>query len=239
MSSHLDLDILDSLDSLDNIDILLASGSPRRRELLKELGWKFRVAVPQVDESPLPGESPDKLCLRLAATKAQAVAKTNAAAAMNEKLMNENLMLMNENLMNENLLIIAADTVVVVDGDVLGKPRNEEESLKMIERLQGRTHEVLTGLGVRWKGRATSALERTWVCFRPLNEAAMRAYVKTGEGLDKAGAYAIQGKGALLVSSIEGDYFNVVGLPLCRLAAMLEALGLDLPRLWRMGRRCF
>jgi septum formation protein len=207
-----------------NLDILLASGSPRRRELLKDLGWKFRVAVPQVDESSFPGESPEELCLRLAASKAEAAA--------------ENVATTNMNAMNKNLLIIAADTIVVVNGDVLGKPGNEEESLKMIERLQGRAHEVLTGVGVRWKERAMSALERTWVRFRPLDEAAMRAYVNTGEGLDKAGAYAIQGKGALLVSSIEGDYFNVVGLPLCRLAAMLEAMGLDLPRLWG-ERGCF
>jgi septum formation protein len=200
-----------------NLNILLASGSPRRRELLKELGWKFHVAAPHVDESPLPRESPESLCLRLAAAKAEAAAETEAEAA-------------------ENLLIIAADTIVVVDGDVLGKPENAEESLSMIERLQGRTHEVLTGVGVRWKGRAMTALERTRVHFRPLDEAAMRAYVKTGEGLDKAGAYAIQGKGALLVSSVEGDYFNVVGLPLCRLAAMLEAMGLDLPRLWGVER---
>ncbi|MDR2137838.1 MAG: Maf family protein [Synergistaceae bacterium] len=216
------------MDAQGNIDVLLASGSPRRRELLKDLGWssRVRVAVPRVDESPLPGELPEELCLRLAAAKAEAVAENDANTG-------------------DNLLIIAADTVVVVDGDVLGKPRDRDESLKMIARLQGRTHEVLTGVAVRWKerkerkgqnGRAVSGLERTRVCFRPLDEAAMRAYVETGEGLDKAGAYAIQGKGALLVSSIEGDYFNVVGLPLCRLAAMLETMGLDLPRLWMMGR---
>ena len=191
-------------------DIVLASGSPRRRELLKGLGWKFRVVVPRVDESSLSGETPEELCSRLASAKADAIADNE----------------------NENTLVVAADTIVVADGDVLGKPADKNESLKMLTRLQGRAHEVLTGVGVRWKGRALNGVERTLVRFRPLGEAALLAYVSAGEGMDKAGAYAIQDKGSLIVSSIEGDYFNVVGLPLCRLSAMLEELGFDLSEQW-------
>ena len=195
------------------VEVILASGSPRRRELLSALGWKFRVAVPCVDESPLPCEPPEALCARLAEAKAASVRTAEA----------------------ENVLIVAADTIVTVDGVTLGKPADGEDSLRMIRLLQGRTHEVMTGVAASWNGRALRGLERTWVTFRPLDDEAARAYVETGEGMDKAGAYAIQGKGALLVSSIEGDYFNVVGLPLCRLGAMIEELGLSLPRQWGIG----
>ncbi|MDR1979378.1 MAG: Maf family protein [Synergistaceae bacterium] len=193
---------------MGDLEIILASGSPRRRELLKGLGWNFQVLVPEIDESPRAGELPKELCVRLAATKAHAADS------------------------DENSLVVAADTIVVVDGDVLGKPVNEDESLRMIRRLQGRVHEVLTGVGIRWKKRMSTGLERTRVRFRPLDDAAARAYVETGEGRDKAGAYAIQGRGSLLVSSIEGDYFNVVGLPLCRLGTMIEEMGLNLPCQW-------
>ena len=191
------------------IDVVLASSSPRRRELLAALGWSFRAVAPQIDETPRPGEAPEALCVRLAGMKADFVA-----------------------IREGNALVIAADTVVAVNGDVLGKPRDKDESLRMILSLQGRTHQVLTGLSLRWRGRALDAAERTRVTFRPLDEAAARAYAVTGEGMDKAGAYAIQGKGSLLISSIEGDYFNVVGLPLCKLGAMAGELGLSLPSLW-------
>ncbi|MDR1376922.1 MAG: Maf family protein [Synergistaceae bacterium] len=193
---------------MKDLDIVLASGSPRRRDLLEGLGWKFRILTPEIDENPRAGESPEELCLRLAAAKAQSVD------------------------CDETSLIVAADTIVVVDGDVLGKPADEDESLRMIRRLQGRVHEVLTGMGIRWKKRVSTGLERTRVYFRSLDERALRAYAETGEGMDKAGAYAIQGRGSLLVSSIEGDYFNVVGLPLCRLGSMLEEMDLTLPCQW-------
>ena len=194
---------------MQDIDIVLASGSPRRRDLLKGLGWRFRVVVPQVDESPRSGESPVRLCSRLAAEKAASVQNLRVDA-----------------------LVIAADTIVVVDGDILGKPSDKKESMEMLRRLQGRSHEVLTGIGLFWKGSMVSDVERTVVRFRVLDDAAVAAYAETAEGMDKAGAYAIQGKGALLVSSIEGDYFNVVGLPLCKLGSLLEEMGLDLPRQW-------
>jgi septum formation protein len=196
---------------MKDLDIILASGSPRRRELLKGLGWNFKILVPEVDETPHAGEPPEELCIRLAAAKAHAVDG------------------------GEKSLIIAADTIVVIDREVLGKPANEADSLRMIRRLQGRDHEVLTGVGVRWGKRVSIGWERTRVYFRPLDDEAVRAYAETGEGMDKAGAYAIQGRGSLFVSSIEGDYCNVVGLPLCRLGIMLEEMGLTLPRQWGMG----
>ena len=199
---------------MSRMNIVLASGSPRRSDLLEKLGWNIRVTVPEVDESPLSSESPENLCTRLSAAKAARVAE------------------MEPYNKEEGVLVVAADTIVVIDGDVLGKPAGEDESLLMLKRLQGRTHEVLTGVSVMTKQKTLSGLERTRVTFRALDDKAIRAYAATGEGVDKAGAYAIQGKGSLLVSSIEGDYFNVVGLPLCRLSLMIEELGLNLPLQW-------
>lgn len=190
------------------LTLLLASGSPRRRALLAELGWNFECRSPDVDESPLSGEAPEALCERLARLKAESLDA------------------------REGVLVLAADTIVVVDGRILGKPADLEEGRKMLARLQGREHEVLTGLALRWAGRTVSAVERTTVRFRHLSAGEIAAYIATGEGTDKAGSYAIQGKGALLVSAIDGDYFNVVGLPLCRLGMLLGTLGLDLERLW-------
>ena len=195
------------------MDIVLASGSPRRYDLLKNLGWNVRVVVPEIDERPLPSESPEDLCVRLSVAKAAKVAEMDTYN-------------------NEGIPVIAADTIVVVDGNVLGKPSDERESLMMLRRLQGRAHDVLTGICVIGEGKLLSGLERTKVNFRVLNENAIRTYAATGEGADKAGAYAIQGKGSLLVASIEGDYFNVVGLPLCRLSLMMEEMGQKLPLQW-------
>ena len=190
------------------IRILLASGSPRRRALLHDLGWNFEVRSPDVDETPLPGEGSEALCERLARLKAGAVHDVD-----------------------KDTLVVAADTIVVVDGRILGKPADREEARRMLRLLQGRGHEVMTGVAVRCGGQVLSGVERTAVHFRPLSEAETSAYAATGEGDDKAGAYAIQGKGALLISAIEGDYFNVVGLPLCRLGHMLESLGLSMEHL--------
>jgi len=190
------------------LSILLASGSPRRRALLADLGWRFEWTAPKVDESPLPGEAPEALCERLARLKAEAPEA------------------------REGVLVLAADTIVVVDGRVLGKPADLDESREMLALLQGRGHEVLTGVALRWSGRTVSAVERTAVRFRLLTPGEVAAYAATGEGTDKAGSYAIQGRGALLVSGIDGDYFNVVGLPLCRLGMLLESVGLSLERLW-------
>ena len=194
------------------MNIILASGSPRRRDLLEKLGWNIKIIVPEIDENPLPDESPENLCIRLSVEKAAKI------AAMPD---------------NKEFLIIAADTIVVIDGDVLGKPIDGHEGIYMLKRLQGRAHDVLTGVSVIWQGKTLSGVERTRVNFRPLSDEAVRAYAATGEGADKAGAYAIQDKGSLLVASIEGDYFNVVGLPLCRLSIMLEDVGVELNTQWQ------
>ena len=191
------------------MNIVLASGSPRRRDLLEKLGWRVNVVVPEVDERPLISESPEELCIRLSSAKAAKVAALGRY--------------------KKDVIVVAADTIVLVDGDVLGKPADECESLRMLKRLRGRAHDVLTGMSVIGEGKTLSGLERTRVTFRALDDEAVAAYVATKEGADKAGAYAVQGKGSLLVAYIEGDYFNVVGLPLNRLGLMLEEMGLNLP----------
>lgn len=188
--------------------IILASGSPRRFELLKSLGLEFDVYRPDVDESMIDGELPHELCTRLSRLKAQAGA---------EKL--------------PDSLIIAADTIVVIDDVILGKPKDKRDAFTMLKRLQGKWHEVITGISVCMKGNIISHDEHTRVKFRELSDSEIEAYVLTGECDDKAGAYAVQGYGSLLVERIEGDYFNVVGLPLCSLGRMLKVFGVNYPRL--------
>ena len=187
--------------------IILASGSPRRRELLSSLGLTFEVYKPDVDESHLPDEDPAELCARLSRLKARVGAERFSDA-----------------------VVIAADTIVVIDGQVLGKPIDREDAVRMLNMLQGREHEVLTGLSVCLGAgkRVLTHVERTLVRFRTLSREDIAAYVLTGECDDKAGAYAVQGKGSLLVEGITGDYFNVVGLPVCRLGLMLHELGISL-----------
>ena len=185
--------------------IILASGSPRRRALLQDLGLTFEVYKPDTDESHSPDENPEDLCARLSRLKAIAGAQKFPDA-----------------------LVIAADTIVVIDGKILGKPVNREDAVQMLTTLQGREHEVLTGLSVCLNGRVLTHVEHTLVKFRPLSDAEIRAYAATGECDDKAGAYAVQGKGSLLVEGLQGDYFNVVGLPVCRLGMMLHELGINI-----------
>lgn len=185
--------------------IILASGSPRRRALLRDLGLSFEVYKPDADESHSPDENPESLCARLSRLKAEAGARKFP-----------------------DCLVIAADTIVVIDGKILGKPSDREDAVKMLTALQGREHEVLTGLSVCMNGRVLTHTEHTRVKFRPLSEAEIRAYVSTGECDDKAGAYAVQGKGSLLVEGLQGDYFNVVGLPVCRLGIMLREFGINI-----------
>ena len=163
-----------------------------------------------MDETFLKGESPEEGCLRLSGAKAGAVGALFPGS-----------------------WIIAADTIVLLDGDILGKPKSREESRSMILRLAGRTHEVLTGVTLLSPSGKLQEVERTGVTFRPLAPLDAARYAATGEGDDKAGAYAIQGLGSLLVSSLRGDYFNVVGLPLCRLGRMFESLGCPLSEQWR------
>lgn len=183
------------------VEIVLASGSPRRREILEGLGLPFRVTVSGAEENIDPGTPPYLAVERLSLLKAADAAKGQP----------------------ENALVIGADTVVVLDGEILTKPVDEEDAARMLARLSGRQHSVLTGISVmrRRDGKAVSVFEETKVCFRTLSEEEIMRYVSTGEPLDKAGAYGIQGRGSLLVERIEGDYFNVVGLPVCRLARLL------------------
>lgn len=184
--------------------LLLASASPRRAELLRQIRLPFevRLPVPAVDESLLPGESPDEYVLRLAYAKAQAVEAPGR-------------------------VVIAADTTVVLEGRVLGKPGDAAEAQRMLLALAGRSHQVLTAVAARKDAVCERALVRTSVRFRAISQAEAAAYVQTREGFDKAGAYAIQGLGAVFVAGIEGSYSNVVGLPLAETEALLVALGVD------------
>jgi septum formation protein len=182
------------------LPIVLASASPRRRALFGHLGYPFEAVEVDVDESPLPSETVRKTVMRLARAK---------AAAARER--------------HPDAVVVGADTVVEVGGEPLGKPRDVAEARSMLARLAGREHRVLTAVAVLGPdGLDDTAVELTRVWFRPMSAAEITTYVATGEPLDKAGAYGIQERGAVFVERIEGDYFAVVGLPLCRLGLMLE-----------------
>ena len=188
------------------MDIILASGSPRRRELLEQIGVKnYRIVSPDVDEHVEGHPAPEELVELLSRRKAEAVGAKAGADA----------------------LVIAADTVVALDGAILGKPHSREEAGAMLVALSGREHAVFTGLTVLRGDRVVTGHERTAVTFRSLTGAEIDRYVATGEPMDKAGAYGIQGVGALLITGIEGDYFNVMGLPVCRLGRVLADFGVD------------
>ena len=191
------------------MSIILASNSPRRRELLAQIGIRdFQILSPDVDEAVEPGLSPARMVEALSLRKAQAAAGRAGA----------------------DDLIIAADTVVALDGRVLGKPQDQGEAFAMLSALSGREHRVYTGVTVLGGGQAATEHEETAVAFRALSPEEIRDYIATGEPMDKAGAYGIQGVGALLVQGIRGDYCNVVGLPLFRLGRMLSGFGGKLPR---------
>lgn len=194
-----------------NKKIILASGSPRRKELLESLGWSFDVIVSNIDEELLVGEAPPDMVKRLAIEKARAVAVNFPDA-----------------------YVIGSDTSVVIEKKVLGKPENKKESIEMLKLLNGRTHYVYSGVALCFGDNVFSDFDCTEVTFRHLNEEALFAYVESGEGLDKAGSYAIQGLGSLLVESIRGCYFNVVGLPLYSLSCLFEKAGISLADQWRM-----
>ena len=188
------------------MDIILASGSPRRRELLEQIGIKnYRIVSPDVDERVEGRPAPAELVEVLSRRKAQAVGERVGDAA----------------------LVIAADTVVALEGTILGKPHSREEAAAMLAALSGKEHQVYTGLTVLRGRESVTEHEHTAVCFRALSEGEIADYVATGEPLDKAGAYGIQGVGALLVTGIRGDYFNVMGLPVCRLGRVLRQFGVD------------
>ena len=185
-------------------EIILASSSPRRSELLKQLGLQFRTLVCPVDETLPPGLSPFELVELLAVKKAMAVAR-----------------------MLEDGIVIGADTVVFWHGQPLGKPSDGDDAMEMLGRLQGTVHEVYTGVALvdADSRKVLIEHEKTRVFFRSFDEEEIRRYVATGEPMDKAGAYAIQGLGAIFIKGLEGCYSNVVGLPLARLAKMLKQFG--------------
>lgn len=186
--------------------IILASNSPRRKELLGQMGIAdFKVSAPNVDELVEEGLSPARIVEELSLRKARAAKK---AGPMD--------------------IVIAADTVVALEGAVLGKPRSEEDAYAMLSALSGREHHVYTGVTVLQGERAVTEHEETAVVFRALEPDEIRGYIATGEPMDKAGAYGIQGRGALLVSGIRGDYSNVVGLPVFRLGRILGRFGVNL-----------
>lgn len=170
--------------------IVLASGSPRRSEILNSVGWEFTKDVPDIDESERGGESPEAYVQRLAEEKADAVAPKHADS-----------------------IILAADTTVVVEGGILGKPDDLDHAREMLKMLSGRWHDVLTGVAVRRNGQTAVGLERTGVKFVEMNAAEIEFLARMGDPLDKAGAYAVQAQAALFIDSIKGDYWNVVGLP--------------------------
>ncbi len=184
--------------------LILASGSPRRRELLEMLGLPFRVIVPAVDETRKTSEVPDRYVVRVARDKALAVARQEPGA-----------------------VVLAADTAVVLRAEeVFGKPRSPEEAVAMLQRLAGRTHQVMSAVAVAQGERVEHAIDVTDVTFRSLPQRMIEDYVATGEALDKAGAYAVQGRGAALVERIRGDFFGVMGLPLRLALELLERFGM-------------
>ena len=182
--------------------LILASASPRRRELLTRAGYTFDIETSGVDEQRLHGESPDDYVVRIAVAKADAVSGGS----------------------EDNRLVLGADTIVVVDGEVLGKPRDTDDAVSMLQRLSGRTHEVLTGVAIVRSVDRRTAVSRTRVTLVDLDDGAIGAYVATGEPMDKAGAYGVQGIASRFVDRIEGSYTNVVGLPISVVERLVREL---------------
>lgn len=193
--------------------LVLASTSPRRRELLASLQLPFEVVASHADEAVQPGLSPAEIVETLALRKAAAVAQIGGQR-------------------QDNALIVGSDTIVVLDGEVLGKPMDEADAARMLALLQGRTHLVFTGVACIHTGTGEQRVgfRETSVIMKSLDAKTIASYVKTGEPADKAGAYAIQGLGATLIESIQGCYFNVVGLPLSLLSDMLSNFGIRVLR---------
>ena len=185
------------------MNLILASASPRRKELLGLFHIPFEIRVADIDETMDPEKAPFDEVARVSRRKAEAVAR------------------------KPEDVVIAADTIVVCEGAVLGKPRDEEEARAMLRLLSGRDHQVMTGCTVLTDDHCVTFTEVTDLHFRELTDKEIETYVASGEPMDKAGSYGIQGFGCVLVSGIQGDYYNVVGLPVCRLAQVLEQFGIN------------
>ena len=181
---------------------ILASQSPRRRELLSMLGLTFEIITADIDETMDPSVPVDQAVAEVCRKKAQAVGEAHPGR-----------------------LIVAADTIVVVDETKLGKPRSEEEARQMLRSLSGRSHTVMTGFCLWQDGRFQTHVEQTRMWFRELSDAEIDAYIATGSPMDKAGAYGIQDQAAVFVERLDGDYYNVMGLPLCSLTKCLRKWG--------------
>jgi len=182
------------------MQLILASASPRRQELLKLFGFPFSIRVADIDETMDPGKAPFDEVARVSALKARAIDRT------------------------EEDVVIAADTIVVCEGRVLGKPHSEEEAMQMLRLLSGRDHQVMTGCTVLRGKTCETFTEVTDLHFRPLSETEIARYVASGEPMDKAGSYGIQGGAALFCERMVGDYYNVMGLPVCRLGQVLRRI---------------
>ena len=182
--------------------IILASKSPRRREILETMGVEFEIDVADVDESVSSELSPVEAVCEISKRKAQKVAERHA----------------------DDVIVISADTVVVIDEKIIGKPKDKEDAFNIIKSLSGRTHQVYTGFTVCGKGKTKTDFEVTSVCFKTLCDDDIKRYVATGEPMDKAGAYGIQQKGNLFVEYIHGDYYNVVGFPISKICVTIKEL---------------
>ena len=189
------------MPAMDQLHLILASGSPRRMELLASAGYVFDVLISDAEETAPEGVEPAEVAKRNALAKAMSLPE------------------------DKESLIIGADTIVVLDGHIFGKPANEEEATETLRQLSGRTHQVITGVALVNDNAFYSFAETTQVTFKQLGDQEIAAYVATGDCMDKAGAYGIQSGGGVLVERIQGDYDNVVGLPVARLSRMLEKLG--------------
>jgi septum formation protein len=192
--------------------LVLASASPRRRELLTQAGYSFEVHPAHIPEDPLPNEDPTAYVTRLAREKAEAVFReiTNASAS--------------EQRASAAPQVLGADTIVTLDDHILGKPSDPADAARMLRLLSGRTHRVITGIALVSAAATQVAFESTTVSFNALSDKDIAAYIATGEPMDKAGAYAIQGRAARWIPRIEGCYFNVVGLPIALVSSLLESL---------------
>ena len=179
--------------------LILASGSPRRSEIMNSVGWEFTKHVPDIDEDAIPGEAPSDYVQRLALEKAEAVGATYPGE-----------------------IILAADTTVVIGDEIIGKPTDLADARRMLELLSGNWHEVLTGIAVTRNGVADVGLQSTRVKFAEMTEAEIDFLIEKGDPLDKAGAYAVQAQAALFIEGIEGDYWNVVGLPISLVYEMVR-----------------
>ena len=197
--------------------IFLASRSPRRRELLKQIGVTFEIFLlreearrgPDVDETPKPNEKPDVYAQRVARDKAELAATYLSRRSLPARP------------------VLAADTTVVCDGEIIGKPADRADAERMLKRLSGRQHEVVSAIAIAYGGRVEQALSTSKVWFRPLSDEDVRRYVATGEPLDKAGGYGIQGRAAVFATRIEGSFSGIMGLPLAETADLLGRFGIE------------